>query len=63
MADTPYTKGFKAGLAWQLEANIKKLQELRILCTDENSCWLGTEYSCHCPETIALIKGSQDGPE
>ena len=36
---------------------IKVLEEQRVVCSDEKCCWLATEYSCDCGNTIARIKG------
>lgn len=62
MADTEYTKGFKAGLAWQLEAVVKKLEDERPCGSPYSPTWEHYPESCHCL-IIELIKGANDGPK
>lgn len=46
----------KYGRSQERERIIKLLQKERVLCSEIETCWLATEYSCDCIKAIALIK-------
>ena len=60
--DTEYTKGFRAGLAWEQERIIKLLEDY-----DFSTIWRQTEWfppaweSFGSEELIELIKGETNG--
>jgi len=59
--ETEYTKGFKAGLAWEQERSIKLLKEI---ITErkkvEQTTWVRNEIS-NLDYLIELIKGETNG--